>query len=292
LANGAGSGQEQPVTSRLRTINGWSVNDSGPRAADHVVLLLAGALCTAAFYDDLAAQPALGSVRLVAATLPGFGGTAPLPDCSIESYAAGAGGIAADIGADAVVGHSVGANVAIEMAAAANAPLPMLLLAPSFSRADETKSVRVINALGRVLGAGLFSLVVKSTDSTMQGAFPEERHAALVAEMRKNDPQFVRRQLREYLGYLGRHGSVVDRLCESRAPAWVVFGEDDNIGITARERRTIEGCATTKLVEVSDAGHFTMVQQPGRVAELLLDVLSAAASEDTATGGGPSEDLA
>jgi hypothetical protein len=38
---------------------GWVLHDSGPESADHTVLLLPGALCTAAFYDDLLAEPSM-----------------------------------------------------------------------------------------------------------------------------------------------------------------------------------------------------------------------------------------
>src|SRR3954451_3767970 len=96
---------------------GWVVYESGPEVADHRVLLLPGALCSAAFYDDLIAEPSLrhASIRFAATTLPGFGGTEPLDDVSMENYARVAGSLAADLGCDAVVGHSLGANVALEM---------------------------------------------------------------------------------------------------------------------------------------------------------------------------------
>ena len=91
---------------------GWVLHESGPESADHTVLLLPGALCTAAFYDDLLAQPSLSTtpIRFVATTIPGFGGTAPPKDMSMESYSKLAGKLASDLGCDAVVGHSLGAN--------------------------------------------------------------------------------------------------------------------------------------------------------------------------------------
>src|SRR5690348_3600988 len=99
---------------------GWEPRESGPAGADHAVLLLPGALATAAFYDDVLAAPQLSeaSIRFVAATLPGFGGTRAPQDLSMDNYARLAGKLAADFGCDGVVGHSLGANVAIEMVAA------------------------------------------------------------------------------------------------------------------------------------------------------------------------------
>ena len=64
----------------------WELRESGPADADPTVLLLPDGLNTAGSYAALMAQPAL-AVRLVAATLPGHGGTPPPDDLSIENYA-------------------------------------------------------------------------------------------------------------------------------------------------------------------------------------------------------------
>src|SRR2546427_9515817 len=68
---------------------GWTLYESGPENADHTVLLLPGGLCSAAFYDDLLAEPLLQepSIRFVATTPPGHAGTSPPEDVSVESYA-------------------------------------------------------------------------------------------------------------------------------------------------------------------------------------------------------------
>jgi pimeloyl-ACP methyl ester carboxylesterase len=93
----------------------------GATDAKLTYLCLPGGLCTAAFFDDLVETPAAvgGQVRLVATTLPGFGGV-PFPagfDATVEAYAEFAAALASDLGCDGMVGHSFGANVAIEMAA-------------------------------------------------------------------------------------------------------------------------------------------------------------------------------
>ena len=61
---------------------GWDLRESGPTDADHTVLLLPGSLCTAAFFEGLMAELRLieAPIRLVAARLPGFGGTPPPED--------------------------------------------------------------------------------------------------------------------------------------------------------------------------------------------------------------------
>jgi pimeloyl-ACP methyl ester carboxylesterase len=59
--------------------DGWVLLEAGPADADHTVLLLPGALCTAASFEDLMAEPKLteASIRLIVTTLQGYGGTSP-----------------------------------------------------------------------------------------------------------------------------------------------------------------------------------------------------------------------
>jgi len=172
------------------------------------VLLLAGALCTAAFFEDLMAEPQLSAqpIRLVAATLPGFGDTAPPDDLAMESYAKLAGKLAADVGCDALLGHSVGANVAIEMAAGGEFSGPLVLLSPSFSRNDESKFPRALDRIDRVLGHLPYAAMFKVIGPAMKGSLPADHHAALVVELKKNDPRFVHSHTRRYLEYLDRQG--------------------------------------------------------------------------------------
>jgi pimeloyl-ACP methyl ester carboxylesterase len=264
----------------MRTVvdhNGWELRESGPPGADHTVLLLAGALCTVAFFKDLMAEPKLteASLHLVAATLPGFGNSQPPDDLSMESYASLAGRLAADIGCEAVLGHSLGANVAIEMAAAGKFSGPLVLLSPSFSRKDESRFPRALDHLGRVLGHLPYAAMFKVIGPAMKSSLPANRRDELVAELKKNDPRFVRRQTRRYLEYLDRYGSLVPRLCDSGVTARVVFGEHDDIRLADEERRELDECPRTTVITISGTGHFTMNQEPRRVAELILEIIPA-----------------
>ncbi|MDQ3156781.1 MAG: alpha/beta hydrolase, partial [Actinomycetota bacterium] len=130
----------------------WDLLEHGPAEASHTALLLPGGMCTTVFFQELMAEPKLADVRLVAATLPGHGGTAAPDDVSIENNARLACELAADLGCDAVVGHSLGANVALEMAASKSFTGPLVLLAPSFSREDESKFLRALDRLSSVAG--------------------------------------------------------------------------------------------------------------------------------------------
>src|SRR6476659_2970757 len=115
----------------------WDVRESGPRDAEHTLLLLPGGMCSTVAMEPIMDALAPAAIRVVAATLPGFGRTWHPDDLSIENYATLAGELAADVGADIVAGHSMGGNVALEMAAMGVFEGPLALLSPSFSREDE-----------------------------------------------------------------------------------------------------------------------------------------------------------
>jgi len=172
-----------------------------------------------------------------------------------------------------VVGHSLGANVALEMVGGGEFSGPVLLLAPSLSRVDESKFPRALDRLASVFGHLPYALMLKLIGPAMKSSLPAHRREVLIAELQRNDPRFLRRQTRVYLEYLDRHGSLARRLCDSQARAWVVFGEHDEIGLTDAEQDALGQCPSVTLITIADTGHFALNQKPGEVAELLLAAL-------------------
>jgi pimeloyl-ACP methyl ester carboxylesterase len=266
------------VTAAEREHLGWLLREAGPENAAHTVLLLPGALCTSAFYDDLLAEPAIrdAPIRLIATTLPGFGGTAAPDDLSMESYTKLAARLAADLSCDVVVGHSLGANVAIELVSTGEFTGPVVLLSPSFSRTDESKFPRALDKLSRVLGPLPYSLMLEVIGPAMKSGLPPARADVLANELKKNEPRFLRDQTHEYLAHLDRHGSLAKRFCDAAPQAWVVYGERDDVGITQDERALLEAAPGVRLVEIADAGHFTLNQKPGEIADLVLQAVTSA----------------
>jgi pimeloyl-ACP methyl ester carboxylesterase len=251
---------------------GWELHEAGPEGARHRVLLLPGALATWAFYEDLLAEPSIreSGIRFVATTVPGFGGTAPPDDVSMESYSRLASRLAADLGCDVVVGHSLGANVAVEMASAGEFSGPVVLLSPSFSRKDESIFPRTLDRLSRVFGHLPYALMLKIVGPAFKSSLPPARAGFLVNELKKNDPRFVRAQTRAYLAYLDRHGSLARRFCDAGVRAWVVFGEKDDIKITPDERELLAAAPNVTLIEIAGTGHFALNQKPDQIAAVVL----------------------
>ena len=262
--------------------NGKVLRAGGANDPRHRVLCLPGGLCTAAFYDELLATPALasGGVRAFATTLPGFGGV-PFPagfDATPEAHAAYAGALARDLDCDAVVGHSFGANIALEMAAGGHFHGPLILLAPTFSPEDEMKGLEAFYRIGYVPGLRslVTALVFRSFPKMLAGEVPEDRVERLAAEMASNDRSDIRTNLRRWYRYAYRHGSLVGRLCRAGVRAEVVYGEHDEVGLTPAERSALESCPTTRLQFVPDCGHMLPNQKPEWVAALIVDTVSAA----------------
>jgi hypothetical protein len=144
--------------------------------------------------------------------------------------------------------------VALEMAASGGFSGPLVLLAPSFSRQDEAIFLRALDRLARPFGHLPYAAMLKLIGLAVKDSpLPPDRRDALVAELRTNDPRFVRRGIRWYLRYLDRHGSVASRLGEAGAPAWVVHGESGDGGITDEERRTLEACPQITIITIPGA---------------------------------------
>ena len=267
--------QSPSHTTRRLSGQDWDIRESGPSNAERTVLLLPGGMCTAVFFEPIMDALVGAPVRVVAATLPGFGRTPHPADFSIENYASLAGQLAGDVRADIVGGHSLGGNVALEMAARGEFDGPVLLLSPTFSREDEAKELGVLDRLGAVpvVGQLAWLAMLKTMPKAMGKRFPAERRQALVADMANNDPRFCRRGVRTYFEYLDAHGSLVPRLCQSGVKSYVVFGDNDEIGLTDEERSALENCMDVTLITVANATHGLIIEQPARIAELILELI-------------------
>jgi pimeloyl-ACP methyl ester carboxylesterase len=266
------------MTTTKRTHMGWELRESGPANAEHTVLLLPGGMCSGEFYEDIMADPALASCRLIAATVPGMGRTAAPPDVTIENYAVLGGKLAADLGCDVVVGHSMGANIALEMAAAKTFSGSLVLLSPSYSAQDEEKAFRAIAKIARVplVGPVFWALALKGMPGSMKKAFSESRREALVADMENNDPDYTRVVVQKYFDYMHRHGEVASRLCSSGVKAWTVRGADDEVAVQDDERKILQSCPSVTWVEEPEGTHMLLVEHPDRVAKIIAAAAAAA----------------
>jgi len=255
----------------------WQLRESGPVDAEHTVLLLPGGMCGAGSYAELMAQPAVAGIRLVAATLPGHAGAPPPDDFSIENYARFTAELAQKVAADVVLGFSMGACVALEMAVSGEFTGPIVLLGISLSPADEPAFFRAIIRLGDVLG-GLPAAVLAKGAAAMVKHTPlsAERKAELREDFAKNVPGDMRQGLREYLSWLRRHDHRAERLCQAGVPTWIVHAEKGDGDLTHDERRTLGACPHAHLVTIPGKVFFLPNEVPEQIAQVTADAVAHA----------------
>jgi pimeloyl-ACP methyl ester carboxylesterase len=241
------------------------------------VLLLPGGMCSAGSFAELMAEPALAHVRLVAVTLPGHAGAPPLDDLSVGAYAGCTADLAAKVGADAVVGFSMGAAVAIEMLTSRRFAGPTVLLGVSLSTKDEPAIFRAIVRLGAVFGTVPAAILIKGATSLVKRVpVPADRQTELREDLARNVPSDVRIWLREYLRWLHLGRDRVERLCQTGVPTWIVHAEKGDGGLTGAERRVLEASDHTNVVTLPGHVMFIPNEASEQVAELILDALSSA----------------
>jgi len=254
----------------------WEIFESGPADAEHTVLLLPGGMCSARSYRDVMGQTALAGMRLVAVTMPGHAGSPPPDDFAVENYARMTTNLANCIGCDVVVGFSMGATVAVEMAVSGAFRGPIVLLGVSLSPKDEPWFFRAIIRLGAVLGT-VPSAVLRAGATSMvrKAPLPPESRAELAADFARNNLRDMRRGLFSYLRWLHQGDDRAARLCAAGVPVWLMHAEEGDGGLTDRERNTFEACATASLVSVPGHAMFLPNEIPAEVAKLIAHACSA-----------------
>lgn len=264
----------------------WELRETGPTEARHGVLLLPGGACSAAFYNELAAEPVLGDLRLVAATLPGHAGTPAPSDLSTRNYGRLAAQLATVKRCDMVLGFSMGSTIALEMATTAGFTGPLILTGASFSRKAESTMLEVLDALARVTGALPYAFMRSMFGPMLkQSTIPAERQAELLAEFKRNQPKELRRLIRAYLRDLGREPLIGDRLRALDAPVWIVHADKGDGRLTTQERRSLAGCPNVTVVTIPGRSFFLPNEHPAQLADLIVEALAtvSAAPATTAT---------
>lgn len=261
----------------------WETVEAGPADAERTVLLLPGGMCSARSYAEVMAEPALAGYRLVAATLPGHCGTAPPDDFRSEHIAQLAAELARDLGAGVVVGFSMGAMVAYEMAVSGAFAGPVVLLGSSFSTPDEPAFFHAVVRLTSVLGTLPVAVLKKGAASMVKkAAVPPERRAELKADFERNDAGDLKKALQAYADWLGREGDRARRLCETGVPTWIMHAEKGDGGLTPHERAVLEACPSAKVVTIP--GHVMFL--PNDVPAAIADVIVEAVGDNNMGAGG------
>jgi len=252
----------------------WDVVDEGPRDAAETILLLPGGMCSARMFAELMAEPVLSRTRRVAVTLPGHAGATPPADFSTEEYARLASDLASTLGASVVVGFSMGAMVAYEMAVSGAYKGPVVLLGSSLSSADEPALFRIIISLGSVLGTLPVALLKKAAAALVgQAKISADRQGELKADFARNDPRVMRQGLRAYMRWLQRDDNPAQRLCEAGNRTWMVHSEKGDGALTPYERAVLEACDHVRVITLPGRSFFLPIEESATLAGLIAEAL-------------------
>jgi pimeloyl-ACP methyl ester carboxylesterase len=255
----------------------WQIVESGPADAEHTVLLRPGGMCSAGSYAEVMAQTALAGTRLVAVTMPGHAGAPPLGDYSQTTYARHTAELVTKVGADVVVGFSMGACTAVEMLTSGLFTGPTVLLGVSLSPKDEPTFFRALARSTAVLGnLPMRALAAVAASMVKRVPVPAKRQSELRDDFRRNNPRDMRLGLRAYLQWLHEGDGRAGRLCRAGVPVWVVHAEKGDGGLTDDERRTLEACPNAHLVTIPRAVFFLPNEVPEQIANVIGEALAAA----------------
>jgi pimeloyl-ACP methyl ester carboxylesterase len=253
----------------------WETVESGPADAEKTVLLLPGGMCSARSYAEVMAEPSLAGIRLIAATMPGHAGAPPPDDFSTENYARITAELARSVGADVVVGFSMGAMVTYEMVVSGAFTGPVVLLGSSFSPADEPGFFRGIIRLSSVLGTlPMAALKAGAASMVKKAPVPAERQAELRADFARNDTRVMRQGLQAYLDWLHHDDDRARRLCEAGVATWVVHAEKGDGALTRHERAVLDACPHVHVVTIPGHVFFLPNEVPERVAEVITEAIA------------------
>jgi pimeloyl-ACP methyl ester carboxylesterase len=240
------------------------------------VLLLPGGFCTALSYIDLV--DLLGSAHTtLAANPPGFRTNAP-PDeftYSTTEYAELIEQLAIDEKLDLLVGHSLSANILIEVAARENYAGPVVLLGPCLRVKNEYRGVRVLRRLERVppLARRAYKSTSESFHESMAGLIRPERLDLIVTDMQLTPPEQNRAVINGYFEHLEKYGTLANRLADAKGEIHYVRGDAESVGFDRDDIRRIVDQENIETHTIENADHFTMLDSPKAVAELIARVL-------------------
>ncbi|MBV1855060.1 alpha/beta fold hydrolase [Catellatospora tritici] len=265
---------------RRREDDNWEIIENTPDQTASRVLMLPGLFCTAEFYTDVLSDPALAEAGVLAraADPPGFAGR-PVPkgfDYRVETYADLVEQYAERESIDLIVGHSYFANVGVEIAARGRYRGKLLLLSPSFSRADEEADLLSLDGASRipVVGTLVWLGINPSLKKGMRDRLPSARFNELFAQMKLNSHAANRHLVTGFFDHIKRYGDLTGRLAAATTPVWVARGDRDEVGFTEQEQAGIARAPHVELKTIPGAAHFSITDTPHAVVQLVLDLLA------------------
>jgi pimeloyl-ACP methyl ester carboxylesterase len=208
--------------------------------------------------------------------MPGFAGTAPLPEMTFPALALALRDAldARGIGRATLVGHSMGGMLTQEFAATWPERVERLVLygtTPAFGGRDPSFAEAFLKArLGPLEGGRGMAAAAPEMLAGMfpQGADPEAMPKATAAMAAI--PEAVYRETVRCLTTFDRRAALPD----IKAPTLLIAGELDQAAPLKTMQRMAEAIPGAKIVVIPGAGHMIHLEQPAAFRAALLPFLS------------------
>ena len=230
----------------------------------------------------------MGSHRVIAPDLPGFGGSQmPAEEISIKGYGKVVDALCEKLGVEspAIVGNSMGGFVGVEVALAFPTRVQNLVLISAAGLSIEHTRREPLVTGARLWAAGATWLGVRGRSVVTRPRmrrigmqllvrYPEKLSPALTYELAQGTgtPGFVP-ALKALLSY-----SIRDRLAQIEVPVLVVWGRNDMLVPRGDARQFVELIGSNaRRVMFDDTGHLAMLERPSRFNALLAEFLAAEA---------------
>ncbi len=178
-----------------------------------------------------------------------------------------------------VVGLSIGATVAMEVALAHPQRVSGLVLMGADAEADTVVTAwrnRLFCAAVTVIGMRAF--VLSEVGKTLFGRWFRTQAAARFAVYRERLSRFDARSARRSMRAWSRRRALLDRLPALAMPARVVVGDDDVSCPLVCGEKIAAAIPGADLVRIPHAGHTIPVERPGETAQALLTFLEKLAT--------------
>jgi pimeloyl-ACP methyl ester carboxylesterase len=248
------------------------VRQDGPAGAPALVLLH-GFSGSSKWYD-LVVPLLADRFRLIRVDLLGHGSTGgPAVDAPVQARAVEAVLAQLDVQDAVAVGHSFGADVAVELAEHSERVTRLVIVtqAPDYSDANLPRGNRVMTV--PVLGASLYRtavLLAMGLFAVVSRTRPEQRELAAraVADFRALNPGMFRVVLLERRERMARR-PLDAQVRDAGKPTLVILGGRDHFyGARSADRYRAAGAHVEILAE---SGHSPLVELPGPTARLIAD---------------------
>ena len=208
----------------------------------------------------------LAGRHTLAVDLPGHGQSPIGENSGIDAYAWGLADwrTAVPVHRPILVGHSMGAAIALTAALAEPAALAGLVLVGAGPRLRVNPKLLEGVAQPETFAAAVHQIVLWS--------FAPEADARMVElawrRMTETGSAVLADDLRACDAF-----DVTSRLAEIRLPTLIIVGRNDRMASLGLSEELQEGIAGSRLQVVESAGHMAMLERPAAVRALLIDFL-------------------